>query len=158
MIEKSVMKTHLIAGNSLRGQSAAKLLYNIEEGSTTIMQTRSLVEMVSISEEMVIQSEQLWKHNEVHKRTAQINDLGEHNCDSYFNSFYTKVKISSTVDTEPMILNLTGDQTYYPKFPKIRQKNIGTDTSNYFIDTLQISNLFLNGIGGDYEYINRRSP
>ena len=68
-------------------------------------------------------------------------------CDSYFNQFPVKVKLSSTVDTEPMILNIV-DRKYYPKYPKIRQEDIGTDTSNKFIDTLNISNLFLNGIGG----------
>mgnify|MGYP006959317382 FL=1 len=67
--------------------------------------------------------------------------------DSYFNQFPVKVKLSSTVDTEPMILNII-DSKYYPKYPKIRQSDIGTDTSNKFIDTLNISNLFLNGIGG----------
>ena len=71
--------------------------------------------------------------------------------DSYFNQFPVKVKLSSTVDTEPMILNII-DSKYYPKYPKIRQSDIGTDTSNKFIDTLNISNLFLNGIGGDYRY------
>ena len=33
----------------------------------------------------------------------------------------------------------------------IRQKDIGANTSNMFIDTLNISNLYLDGIGGDYD-------
>ena len=61
------------------------------------------------------------------------------------------VKVSSTIETEPMILDITGGDTYYPKFPKIRQEDIGTDTSNKFIDTLNLSNLLLAGIGGDYD-------
>ena len=46
-----------------------------------------------------------------------------------------------------MILDIIGER-YYPKYPKIRQKDLGTDTSNKFIDTLNISNLMLDGIGG----------
>ena len=49
-----------------------------------------------------------------------------------------------------MIVNAVGNQ-YYPKYPKIRQEDLGKDTSNMFIDTLNISNLFLAGIGGDYD-------
>lgn len=67
--------------------------------------------------------------------------------DSYFNQFPIKVKISSTVETEPIVL----DGEFYPKYPKIRKQDIGMDTSNMFIDTLNISNLFLDGIGGDYD-------
>jgi hypothetical protein len=33
----------------------------------------------------------------------------------------------------------------------IREKDIGTDTSNVFVDTLRFSNLYLNSIGGDYD-------
>ena len=46
-----------------------------------------------------------------------------------------------------MIVNIVGNQ-YYPKYPKIRQKDLGKDTSNMFIDTLNLSNLMLSGIGG----------
>ena len=61
------------------------------------------------------------------------------------------VKVASTIETEPMILDITGGDTYYKKYPKIRQEDIGSDTSNKFIDTLNISNLLLSGIGGDYD-------
>lgn len=40
---------------------------------------------------------------------------------------------------------------FYKNYPMIRQKDIGTNTSNMFIDTLNISNLYLDGIGGDYD-------
>lgn len=43
------------------------------------------------------------------------------------------------------------DNTYYRFYPKIRQENINKDTSNTFIDTMMICNLFLKGIGGDYD-------
>lgn len=67
--------------------------------------------------------------------------------DSYFNQFPTKVKVSSTKETEPIFY----DTTFYPNYPKIRQEDIGTNTSNSFIDTLNICNAFLNAIGGDYD-------
>lgn len=66
--------------------------------------------------------------------------------DSYFNQFPTKIKISSTTRTEPMVL----DSKFYKNYPLIRQEDIGSNTSNRFIDTLNISNLYLDGIGGDY--------
>ena len=64
--------------------------------------------------------------------------------DSYFNQFPTKVKIASTTKTEPMIIG----NAYYKNYPYIRQEDIGGNTSNKFIDTLNISNLYLDGIGG----------
>lgn len=67
--------------------------------------------------------------------------------DTYFNQFPTKVKIASTTKTEPMIIG----NKFYKNYPYIRQEDIGTNTSNRFIDTLNISNLYLDGIGGDYD-------
>ena len=67
-------------------------------------------------------------------------------CDSYFNQYPTKVKVSSTTKTEPMVIG----NKFYKNYPMIRQKDIGANTSNRFIDTLNISNLYLDGIGGDY--------
>ena len=64
--------------------------------------------------------------------------------DTYFNQFPTKVKVSSTVKTEPMVVG----NTFYKSYPCIRQEDIGTNTSNLFIDSLNISNLYLDGIGG----------
>lgn len=40
---------------------------------------------------------------------------------------------------------------FYKSYPRIRQEDIGTNTSNLFIDSLNISNLYLDGIGGDYD-------
>ena len=67
--------------------------------------------------------------------------------DTYFNQFPTKVRISSTIKTEPMVIN--GE--FYKNYPYIRQELIGTNTSNSFIDSMNISNLYLDGIGGDYD-------
>ena len=41
--------------------------------------------------------------------------------------------------------------TYYEYYPKIEEKDIETDTSNRFIDTMNFSNLYLKGMGGDYD-------
>ncbi len=67
--------------------------------------------------------------------------------DTYFNQFPTRVKIASTTKTEPMIIG----SKFYKNYPYIRQEDIGANTSNKFIDTLNISNLYLDGIGGDYD-------
>lgn len=67
--------------------------------------------------------------------------------DSYFNQFYTKINISSTVETEPMVI----DGKFYKWYPKIRQEDIGSNTANKFIDTCMIANPYLLLIGGDYD-------
>jgi hypothetical protein len=43
------------------------------------------------------------------------------------------------------------DNVLYKYYPKIREEDIGIDTSNKFVDTLRISNTYLPGIGGDYD-------
>lgn len=65
--------------------------------------------------------------------------------DSFSNQITTGVIVSSTKETEPMYFN----NTYYPYYPKIREEYIGTDTSNKFVDTMKISNLYLQGMGAD---------
>lgn len=67
--------------------------------------------------------------------------------DSSYNTIYTKVRLSTTKETEGVAVN----GTYYRWYPRIREKDIGTNTSNKFIDTLQISNLHLKGMGADYD-------
>lgn len=67
--------------------------------------------------------------------------------DTRTNEISTKCVITSTKDTEPMYYN----NTYYKYYPKITIKDIGTNTSNMFIDTLSMSNLYLDGLGGDYD-------
>lgn len=67
--------------------------------------------------------------------------------DTYFNQFFTKIVINSTTETEPMMV----DTTFYSNYPKIREEDIGKNTSDLFIDTLNISNLHLDSIGGDYD-------
>jgi len=67
--------------------------------------------------------------------------------DSYYNQFPTKIVVASTKETEPMIYN----NTFVKYYPKIRQEDIGKNTSNKFIDTLQICNAYLGSCGGDYD-------
>ena len=67
--------------------------------------------------------------------------------DSFYSQFPTKIVVSSTKETEPMYY----DNKFYKFYPKIRDTDIGTNTSNSFIDTMQMCNLHLKSIGGDYE-------
>lgn len=67
--------------------------------------------------------------------------------DSCYNTIYTKVRVSTTKETEGVYVN--GE--YYRWYPKIREDDIGKNTSNRFIDTLCLSNLHLKGLGGDYD-------
>lgn len=57
------------------------------------------------------------------------------------------VRISSTRETEHIFY---GDKEY-KWYPKIRDEYIGMNTSDTFIDTVNISNLYLNAINGDYD-------
>ena len=66
--------------------------------------------------------------------------------EDYFGQFPTKIVISTTKQTVPMII----EDKVYKFYPYITQEMIGTNTSNMFVDTLQIANLYLKAIGGDY--------
>lgn len=67
--------------------------------------------------------------------------------DTSYNTIYTKVHVSTTKETEGVVVN--GE--FYRWYPKIREEDIGSNTSNRFIDTLNLSNLHLKGLGGDYD-------
>lgn len=66
--------------------------------------------------------------------------------DSRYNQFPCGLAVSSTRQTEQMYIN----GTYYPFYPKIRQEDIGSNTSTMFIDSFTMSNLYLGAIGGDW--------
>ena len=68
----------------------------------------------------------------------------------YFGQIPNKINVMSTIKTEKVIL----DGQLYEYYPLIREEDIGSDTSNIFIDTLQISNLYLKGLEGDFKIIN----
>lgn len=67
--------------------------------------------------------------------------------DSMYNQFPTKIVVTSTKETEPVEFN----GKFYKYYPIIREEDIGSNTSNRFIDTLWLSNLMLKAIGGDYD-------
>ena len=67
--------------------------------------------------------------------------------DSYFNTFYTGIEVASTTETEPIILN--GE--YYRFYPKIRNEDILKNSASKFVDTMQVSNLYLHGSSMDYD-------
>ena len=67
--------------------------------------------------------------------------------DKYSNEFFTKIRVASTKVTEPCIVN----GTLYKWYPKIDEKDVGGFSGDRFVDTMVISNLYLEGIGGDYD-------
>lgn len=67
--------------------------------------------------------------------------------DSAYNQFPTRVRISTIKETEHIYI----DGKYYRFYPKLREKDVGANTSRLFIDTFQMSNLYLKAIGGDYK-------
>ena len=68
--------------------------------------------------------------------------------DSYYGQTPMGITVNSTKETEPMYLN---NGTFYPHYPKIRDEDIGSNTANKFVDTLQMSNIFLKEFVGDYK-------
>ena len=66
--------------------------------------------------------------------------------DSCYNQFPCGINVSSTIKTEPMVIN----HKLYKHYPYIRTEDIGKNTTNKFIDTLNISNVYLGSICGDY--------
>lgn len=67
--------------------------------------------------------------------------------DSAYNQIPQMVRISTIKDTEPVYAN----GTLYRWYPRLRASDVGSNTSNKFIDTLNISNLLIGGMGADYD-------
>ena len=67
--------------------------------------------------------------------------------DTSYNQFPTKFRISTIKNTTPVFIN----GVLYKNYPLIRPQDIGSNTSQIFIDTLQMCNLMLKAIGGDYD-------
>lgn len=67
--------------------------------------------------------------------------------DKYFNQFPSKIHVSSTINTVPMVVN----NKFYKWYPDIKEEDIGKNTSNMFVDTLKLCNAYLPSIGGDYD-------
>lgn len=67
--------------------------------------------------------------------------------DSAYNQIPQIPRISTLKETEPIYV----DGKFYRWYPKIREEDIGSNTSNRFIDTLNICNLLIGGMGADYD-------
>ena len=67
--------------------------------------------------------------------------------DSYWNQYPAKIKIISTIETEPMIVN----DIFYKEYPKIRKEDMYTNSTNRFVDVALPNNVRLDSIGGDYD-------
>lgn len=67
--------------------------------------------------------------------------------DSAYSQFPSLVRIATVNHTESIVIN----NTYYRWYPRITPEEVGSNTSNKFIDSLNICNLLLAGIGGDYD-------
>lgn len=67
--------------------------------------------------------------------------------DSYYNTIPTMININSTTEKQPMIIN----GKYIKYYPKVREEDIGTNTSGMFVDACNICNPLVSGMGGDYD-------
>ncbi len=65
----------------------------------------------------------------------------------YFGMLTTYVHIHSTNKTKPVYI----DDNVYPYYPDINVRADDAEISTSFIDTLTLSNLYLAGLGGDYD-------
>ena len=57
------------------------------------------------------------------------------------------MRVLSTIETEPMVIG----NKFYKWYPKIRQTDIGKNTSNMFIDTCNIANPYCGLMGADFD-------
>lgn len=78
---------------------------------------------------------------------SKVTLLTRYPIDSYYNQFPTMTRVASTVQTEPMVIN--GE--FYKFYPKIREEDIGSDTSVMFKDSINTCNAHLDSVGGDYD-------
>ena len=67
--------------------------------------------------------------------------------DSAYNQIPQMPRISTIKETE----NVYVSGRFYRWYPRIREKDISSNTSNRFIDTLNICNLLIGGMGADYD-------
>lgn len=73
--------------------------------------------------------------------------------DSYLNQYPSKVRIKSTVKTQPMViqLNFEDNTKLYKWYPVINEQDINSNTSPVFEDTLSICNGLIGAMGMDYD-------
>lgn len=71
--------------------------------------------------------------------------------DSYLNQFPSKIRVKSTVKTEPISIEINGETKLFKWYPVIREKDINKNTSPLFSDTLSICNGLIGAMGMDYD-------
>lgn len=73
--------------------------------------------------------------------------------DSYLNQYPSKVRIKSTVKTEPIVIQsgFEDNMKLYKWYPRIREDDMGINTSPMFEDTLSICNGLIGAMGMDYD-------
>lgn len=73
--------------------------------------------------------------------------------DSYLNQYPSKVRIKSTVNTVPMVIqsDFEDNNKFYKWYPDIDDSDINSNTSPVFEDTLSICNGLIGGMGMDYD-------
>lgn len=65
----------------------------------------------------------------------------------YFGTFPSGIRVTSTFKTTPMYV----DGKYYPHYPVVNLKASQDETSTLFIDAVMLDNVYLKGLGGDYD-------
>lgn len=71
--------------------------------------------------------------------------------DSYLNQFPSKIRVKSTVKTEPISIEINGETKLFKWYPVIIEKDINKNTSPLFSDTLSICNGIIGAMQMDYD-------
>lgn len=67
--------------------------------------------------------------------------------EDYFGTFPSMIRVTSTLEHEPMEIN--GKK--YPFYPKVELNLSQDETSTRFVETVTMDNVYLKGLGGDYD-------
>ena len=67
--------------------------------------------------------------------------------EDYFGTFPSMIRVTSTLEHEPMIIN--GKK--YPFYPKVDLTMSQDEVSTVFVETVTMDNVYLKGLGGDYD-------
>lgn len=67
--------------------------------------------------------------------------------EDYFGTFPSMIRVTSTLEHEPMILNGKN----YPFYPKVELNLSQDEVSTRFVEVVQMDNVYLKGLGGDYD-------
>lgn len=67
--------------------------------------------------------------------------------EDYFGTFPSMIRVTSTLQHEPMEIN--GKK--YPFYPKVEPQLTQDEVSTRFIETVTMDNVYLKGLGGDYD-------